>query len=83
MFTWNHRVIDLSHENDGDPLLGFREVTYNEFGIPDGYNEPFMVSEDIEGLRELVARLQAALDQPIVNGKLILSNEESEVNDGL
>lgn len=63
---WNHRVVDLSAENGGDPLFGFREVYYEDGGKPESYCDAFMESESVDGLRELIARLQKALDKPVV-----------------
>jgi hypothetical protein len=28
MSTWNHRVVDMTEENDGEPLFAIREVFY-------------------------------------------------------
>jgi hypothetical protein len=70
---WNHRVVDLSAENNGEPMFGFREVSYSDDGTPDGYGEPFMISETMDGLKELIERLQKALAEPVV--KLETTNE--------
>lgn len=79
MSAWNHRVVDLTDDNGGEPLLGFREVYYDNHGEPTAYGEPFMVSEDVSGLRELVAHLQKALTKPIVK----FNKQESEVKNGI
>lgn len=63
---WNHRVVDLTAENGGEPLFGLREVYYGDDGKPEAYCDSFMVSEDVDGLRELVERLQKALSEPVV-----------------
>jgi hypothetical protein len=31
---WNHRVVDMTAENGGEPLFALREVFYNEDGVP-------------------------------------------------
>ena len=28
MSTWNHRVVDMTEESDGEPLFAIREVHY-------------------------------------------------------
>ena len=63
---WNHRVVDLSAENDGEPLFGFREVFYGDDGKPQLHGEPSMVGENLDELRRLVEWLQEALEQPVV-----------------
>jgi hypothetical protein len=30
MSTWNHRVVDMTEENDGEPLFAIREVFYEK-----------------------------------------------------
>ena len=63
---WNHRVVDLSAENGGEPLFGFREVYYGDDGKHHSFCDTFMESEDLDGLRLLVERLQKALNEPVV-----------------
>lgn len=64
MSTWNHRVVKMDDE-DGTLLLA--EVVYDEDGNPLGYHEPFMSSDTIEGLQELITRLSDALDEPVLD----------------
>jgi len=64
--SWNHRVVDMSTENDGDPLVELREVFYDRNGIPVGHGGPSVMSETMEGLREVVDRMKEALDQPVL-----------------
>lgn len=63
---WNHRIIRFKHEGIEDMLL-VAEVFYNEDGTPCGYTEPFMMSETIEGLTELLNQMHLARLQPILN----------------
>ena len=63
---WNHRVVDMSAKNDGEPLFAIREVHYEDNGMPTGHGEPFVMSETMEGLREVVDRMKEALDQPVL-----------------
>ena len=64
MSTWNHRVVKMDDE-DGTLLLA--EVVYDDDGNPLGYHEPFMSSDTIEGLQELITRLSDALEEPVLD----------------
>lgn len=64
MSTWNHRVVKMDDE-DGTLLLA--EVVYDDDGNPLGYHEPFMCSDTIEGLQELITRLSDALEEPVLD----------------
>lgn len=70
--NWNHRVI-----RDGD-LLRLVEVSYDETGKPIGYNEAFMLADDMAGLQVLVSRLANALTQPIIDASELENLEEPE-----
>jgi hypothetical protein len=37
---WNHRVVDMTAENGGEPLFAIREVFYNDDGVPTSHGEP-------------------------------------------
>jgi len=63
---WNHRVVDMTSENEGDPLVELREVFYDRDGIPVGHGELSIMSETMEGLREVIDRMKEALDQPVL-----------------
>ncbi len=64
MTTWNHRVVKMDDE-EGTLLLA--EVIYDEDGKPMAYHEPFMSSDTMEGLQELITRLSAALEEPVID----------------
>ena len=64
--SWNHRVVDMTAENDGDPLFAIREVFYNEEDTPTGHGEPFVMSETMEGLAETLDRMKEALKEPVL-----------------
>ena len=66
MKSWNHRVVDLTAENEGDELFAIREVFYNDDGVPTGYIEPSIVSETMEGLAKVLDRMKEALAQPVL-----------------
>jgi len=63
---WNHRVVDLTAENDGEPLFAIREVHYEDNGMPTGHGEPFVMSEDLKELGWVLDQMKAALDQPVL-----------------
>ena len=65
MTTWNHRVVDMTAENDGETLFAIREVHYRN-GRPAGHGEPSMVSESMDGLEWLVDEIRDALRQPVM-----------------
>jgi hypothetical protein len=65
MGTWNHRVVDMTEENDGEPLFAIREVFYRN-GRPASHGEPNAVSEDMEGLEWCIGEMRDALKQPIL-----------------
>jgi hypothetical protein len=65
MSTWNHRVVDMTEENDGEPLFAIREVFY-EKRQPTSHGEPNAVSEDMEGLEWCIGEMRDALKQPIL-----------------
>jgi hypothetical protein len=63
--SWNHRVIDVTVENEGDPLFELREVYYID-GAPIGHGEPSVMSETMEGLVEVIDRMKEALERPVL-----------------
>jgi hypothetical protein len=66
MSTWNHRVVDMTEENDGEPLFAIREVFYEKRHDPTRHGEPNAVSEDMEGLEWCIGEMRDALKQPIL-----------------
>ena len=63
---WNHRVVDLTSENEGEPLFAIREVYYEDNGMPTRHGEPSVMSETKEGLNWVLDQMKAALDQPVL-----------------
>ena len=61
--NWNHRVIEVDIE--GEKMFEFAEVFYAD-DKPISLAEPFMLSETIDGLRELLKRLEGALEQKVL-----------------
>jgi hypothetical protein len=66
MSTWNHRVVDMTEENNGEPLFAIREVFYTMTAVPTSHGEPNAVSEDMEGLEWCIGEMRDALKQPIL-----------------
>ena len=63
---WNHRVIRFKDET-GEVFHKFAEVFYNDDGTLMGYHDPFMWSEDANGMQELADRLLKASAQPVLD----------------
>lgn len=78
---WNHRVIDITHENGGEPLLTFAEVYYDEDGKPSSYCDPFFSGDDTEELAQLVKRLGDALGKPVLKPEDFNNSNSKETHD--
>jgi hypothetical protein len=69
MSTWNHRVVDMTAENGGEPepLFAIREVFYNDDGVPIGHGEPSVMSDTMEGLEwGCIGEMRDALKHPVL-----------------
>jgi len=66
---WNHRVVDLTEENDGETWLEIKEVYYNEKDEPCGYCDSTTGGETLDELRTQVQRFAKCIEQPILNAK--------------
>ena len=79
-FHWNHRVVKFVDAEYGDEWLSIQEVYYNMDGKPRGCGDPSTMSESLDGLKEVVARMQEALTQPVLTDEDFEStdNEEDE-----
>jgi len=65
--NWNHRVVNCPSENGGEDLYTFKEVYYDDQDRPNAYGDPFMCGDDLDGLRELLLRLEKALGRPVLH----------------
>ena len=63
---WNHRIVDMTEANGGEPLLALREVFYDDDEVPTSHGEPSVMSENMEGLKWCINEMQSALKQPIL-----------------
>jgi len=64
--------------DDEEGTLLLAEVVYDDDGNPLGYHEPFMSSDTIEGLQELLDRLSAALDEPVLDAATMKWNGDAD-----
>jgi len=66
---WNHRVVDMTAENDGDPLFVIKEVYYKAYNSkePVGHCEPSVMSDSKEGLKVVLKQMLEALDHPVLS----------------
>lgn len=71
---WNHRVVDMTDENDGDPLFAVREVYYHD-NAPAGHCEPSVMSDTKEGLKRVLEQMTEALDQPVLKSQDFTMNK--------
>jgi hypothetical protein len=65
--NWNYRLIDLSHENGGEPWVELHEVFYEDDGSLMGYTDATPGSEDVATLRQTLEWMLLALDKPVLS----------------
>lgn len=63
---WNYRLIDLSHENGGEPWVVIHEVFYEDDGSLMGYGTACLGSESLEEMRTTLEWMALALDKPVL-----------------
>ena len=73
--SWNHRVVDLTSENGGEPWLEIQEVYYNSDGQPCGYCDPTVGGESIDEIQLQIRRFTECLAHPILNAKDDFNNK--------
>lgn len=77
---WNHRIIRIKDDDQsGGYRYEFKEVFYNDDGGLMGYADPFMWSEDVAGMQELVDRLTEATTKPAIDESEFGDLEDVEV----
>ena len=64
---WNHRVVNRKEENDGEDWFVVCEVYYNESNKPCGYCDATVGENTMEELKETIARVSKAYEQPVLN----------------
>ena len=66
--NWDHRMV----RGDEDMIV-FMEVYYNDAGKPYACNAPFMMGDDTTDMLQLVSRLQAAAELPVLEACSLFS----------
>lgn len=68
MTTWNHRVMNMKSENNGEDLFQIHEVHYDESGRPKMYTERSVgpVGESLDVLAKELELFTAALTKPVL-----------------
>ena len=71
---WNNRVVRFVDviEGETEEFYEIKEVYYDGNDKPYGYGGPCLGSESVESLREVVARLHEAFDNPVLDAKNFL-----------
>jgi len=66
-FTWNHRVLKTTSEFEGilEENYTIVECQYRN-GRPSSCCDPFFTADSVEGLQELLTKMQAALSKPVL-----------------
>lgn len=77
--SWNHRVVRLTH--DGETQYGIHEVYYGPPGTGWTAEPVAPVAESVEELREVLARMTAALDAEAIDGGQADTRGRSKVDD--
>lgn len=69
MTTWNHRVMNMKAENNGEDFFQIHEVHYDEAGAPKMYTARNVgpVGETMEILAAEVDRFRDALRKPVLS----------------
>lgn len=75
---WNHRVVDLSKDNDGEQWLSIQEVYYNDKNEPCGYCDPCLGGNDMEEIKLQLSRFSECLNHPILNAETDFNNKFTE-----
>jgi hypothetical protein len=63
--NWDHRLIDMSANNDGEPWLEIKEVFY-EGDRPTGYASVLVGGDDALEVRDTLMRMLVALEKPVL-----------------
>lgn len=63
---WNYRLIDLSHDNGGEPWVEICEVFYEDDGSLMGYTPASLGCEEAKDLKEVMGWMMLAFDKPVL-----------------
>jgi hypothetical protein len=64
--NWNYRLIDLSHENGGEPWVELHEVFYEDDGSLMGYAQATTGGEDLDDVKQTLTWMLKALEHPVL-----------------
>jgi hypothetical protein len=65
--NWNYRLVNCPSDNGGEDWIEFKEVFYSDKGGLLGYGNACIGSETKQDLVEILARLNKALDLPVLH----------------
>lgn len=63
---WNYRLIDMSHNNAGEPWLELHEVFYEDDGSLMGYTPVSTGGESVESLKQTLEWMMQATKEPVL-----------------
>lgn len=63
---WNYRLIDMSHNNAGEPWLELHEVFYEDDGSLMGYTPVSTGSESVEDMKQTLEWMMQATKEPVL-----------------
>lgn len=63
---WNLRMVDMSHDNQGDPLIEICEVFYDDDDRPMGYAKASLMGETEEELAQYIKWCIEAMKDPVL-----------------
>ena len=79
---WNHRLVDMSHEDGENNWLEVQEVFYNGEGQPCGHCDPCVGGETIDEIQIQIQRFTECLSMPILKSPDDFNNKFDGEDDG-
>ena len=65
-WTWDYRIVNTPSINGGDAWYALHEVHYQD-GVPVGYTDPCIGTDEVSSLAVLGARIAAAFTLPVLH----------------
>lgn len=78
---WNHRLVNVAKDNDGEDYFQVSEVFYNDAGQPVGYTSADVSGETMEEVLLTLQRFTEAVKHPILNAETDFIGEFEEDDD--
>lgn len=78
---WNHRLVNVAKDNDGEDYFQVSEVFYNDVGQPVGYTSADVSGETMEEVLLTLQRFTEAVKHPILNAETDFIGEFEEDDD--